>query len=701
MRLRSKILILLFCVAAIPTLITGALGFLSLINLGEQLASETSQALLADAEVRMEEIAYENGQFIGRATDQLEMAVRVQQVAALHAFTTSAPESTQIVLSTDFDVQPDLFPSMEQLEMFSSVLEDGSVLEKPVSYETQAISVPRGLPEEIAIRQSKQLMQLNETYQALVISPGVPALHFFTASADGVIGIYPGHGGMPTTYNATERAWFTLAQQSDGRVMHTRPSVDASTNRIVIASVAPVIDGNGTFLGVTGVERSVVDALHAIHIPEEWNESATIRVVIPAGNKLAIIASQAMEDGSIEWSDLPETSYLFDESTAFATLVDEIKKGQSGCLDLHNEGVDMMAAYAPIGGMAGALVIWVPHNIIAAEAISEEELIRKEMNGHASAMSTVALVIILIVILVALFISKIVSKPIVALSNATTSISLGNFDVSVKNSGKDEIGELTRNFNFMVPQLKERLEMQETLEVAKQIQQCLLPSENPTFAGWDIAGKCMYCDATGGDYYDFIQATDDDKNLRLVLGDVTGHGIAAALMMATARSLLRGGVRCGDDPVQRLYDVNNSLVKDTPLGWFMTFYCLELSADSSEIRWISAGHDAAIVVAVDGSVSEFEGDDIPLGVNENWAFTGKGPATIAHGSVIVLGTDGIWEARNTKGEMYDKPRLIEVIQKNRTRAVEDICDAIVDAVLEFCGDAPRTDDITMIVARRS
>ena len=142
MRLRSKILILLFCVAAIPTLITGALGFLSLINLGEQMASETSQALLADAEVRMEEIAYENGQFIGMATDQLEMAVRVQQVAALHAFTTSAPESTQIVLSTDFDVQPDLFPSMVQLEMFSSVLEDGSVLEKPVSYETQAISVP-------------------------------------------------------------------------------------------------------------------------------------------------------------------------------------------------------------------------------------------------------------------------------------------------------------------------------------------------------------------------------------------------------------------------------------------------------------------------------------------------------------------------------------------------------------------------------
>ena len=211
----------------------------------------------------------------------------------------------------------------------------------------------------------------------------------------------------------------------------------------------------------------------------------------------------------------------------------------------------------------------------------------------------------------------------------------------------------------------------------------------------------MYCDATGGDYYDFIHAVGDDEHIRLVLGDVTGHGIASALMMATARSLLRGGVKCDDDTVQRLNDVNNSLVQDTPLGWFMTFYCLELSANSSEVRWISAGHDAAIVVDIDGNVTELEGDDIPLGVTADWSFTGKGPATIAQGSVIVLGTDGIWEARNSGGEMYDKTRLIEVIQNNHTKPVQEICDAIVLAVLDFCGEAPRTDDITMVIARRT
>jgi sigma-B regulation protein RsbU (phosphoserine phosphatase) len=106
------------------------------------------------------------------------------------------------------------------------------------------------------------------------------------------------------------------------------------------------------------------------------------------------------------------------------------------------------------------------------------------------------------------------------------------------------------------------------------------------------------------------------------------------------------------------------------------------------------------VVDIEGNVSELEGDDIPLGVTENWSFTGCGPKTIASGSVIVMGTDGIWEARNEEEEMYGKERMTEVIVSNRTKSVSDICDAIGDAVLEYCGDAPRTDDITMVVARR-
>jgi sigma-B regulation protein RsbU (phosphoserine phosphatase) len=402
----------------------------------------------------------------------------------------------------------------------------------------------------------------------------------------------------------------------------------------------------------------------------------------------------------VAWNALPTVETLEGQSDAIAMLYKAIDSGQHGHIDVQHKGRNMIAAFAPIEGMHSALVIWVPHEVIAAEAIAEERIVRAETQEHAIVIGSVASGIILIVICIALFVSKTVSRPIIALSNATSLISKGKFDISVENSGNDEIGELARNFNMMIPQLKERLELRESLEVAKQIQQCLLPTSNPAFAGWEIAGKSMYCDATGGDYYDFITPTDDDSHLRLALGDVTGHGIASALMMATARSLIRGGVRCGDDPVERLNHVNNSLVHDTPLGWFMTFFCLDLQVNSGEVRWVSAGHDPAIVVDVEGNVSELEGDDIPLGVTEDWAFTGKGPTTIKHGSVILMGTDGIWEARNSAGEMYDKPRMIEVVVNHRNKPVAEICDAVANSVLEFCGEAPRRDDITMIVVRR-
>ena len=114
---------------------------------------------------------------------------------------------------------------------------------------------------------------------------------------------------------------FLLGMQSDGRVIHTKPSVDASTNRIVAGSVAPIFDEDGVLLGVTGAERSVVDVLHAIHIPKDWRDDTVIRVVFPDEGTLVVIASQDMVDGSLAWNSTPEVEVLFDSSSEFTDLV--------------------------------------------------------------------------------------------------------------------------------------------------------------------------------------------------------------------------------------------------------------------------------------------------------------------------------------------------------------------------------------------
>jgi phosphoserine phosphatase RsbU/P len=700
LKIKTKLLLLLILVSVIPIIAVGYSSFTSLENLGFQLAGESSDALLANAEVRLHELVEENGKIISLGTLQLDMAVRVQVVNAAKALTTSEFPKQNIFSVESFDA-PLIAPiELVVLEMFDCHLIDGTIIECPVSYETQAIIRAEGVSDSIAELQAKQLQLMNPIYKALSMKPGAPALRYFTATVDGMGGTFPGHGGMPKGYDPRDREWFQQAINSDGLILHTLPQVDASTLRIMVAAVAPVYAEDGTLLGVTGAEKSVIDVLHEIVIPKEWSKDSIVRVVVPRNDKLVVIASQEMIGGSSNWNSGVETTFLSGPTDSYKTLIAELTSLKSGVMDYFDGDRDYVLAYAPIGEMNASLIVWVPHDVIAAEAIAEEKLLSKRTEQHAIAIMFISMATVVLVMFISLIVSRTVSKPIIQLSNATAAIAIGKFDVEVKNCGADEIGDLTRNFNAMIPKLKERLALQDSLEVAKQIQQCLLPSKNPEFPGWAIAGKSMYCDATGGDYYDFIP-TESKNELRLVLGDVTGHGIASALMMATARSLLRGGLQCSDDPIQRLGYVNNALVEDTPLGWFMTFYSLELNAENNEVRWVSAGHDPAIVVDASGNVTELEGDDIPLGVNANWNFTGKGPQRIESGSVLVLGTDGIWEAWNEHQiEMFGKERLAQVISSNRTKTPEEICEAICHAVLTFCGSAPRTDDITLIVAKR-
>jgi len=687
-------------VSVVPTIVVGFISFVSLTDLGVELADETAEALLSDAKTQLREIVDDNGKLIGLSTNQLDMAVRVQQIAAENALGLQNPAQHKTYTLANFDNPNTAPPDLQTLPMFDCRLLDGTIIECPVSYDTQAIIRAVGVADDVALLQANQLQTMNSTYKALSMAPGIPAAQYFTGTVDGMGGIFPGHGMMPDGYDPREREWYKLALESNGDVVHTLPEVDASTLRFAVASVAPVFAPDGTLLGVTGAERYVMDVLHEIVIPEIWSSEAKIRVVVPKDDSFTVIASQNMGGGKVDWNAHIDLVQLHDTTNDFQQLYEGVSASEVGVMDYSDGDSLFVVAYAPIGGMHASLVVWVPHDVIASKAITEEKILFEKTAVHALVIVTFSMLVLVTVLVISLFVSRMVSKPIIRLTKATASIAAGDFDVEVEECGTDEIGELTCHFNNMIPKLKERLAMRDSLEVAKQIQQCLLPSSNPTFNGWDISGKSMYCDATGGDYYDFI-LVPGDQELRLVLGDVTGHGIASALMMATARSLLRGGMQCDESPTQRLGDVNNALVNDTPLGWFMTFYCLELSAQSGEVNWISAGHDPAIVVDQNGNVSDLEGDDIPLGVNANWSFTGKGPVEIESGSVIVLGTDGIWEAWNeTQDEMFGKERLIDIIVYNRTKTPDEICEAICNAVLEFCGAAPRTDDITLVAAKR-
>jgi sigma-B regulation protein RsbU (phosphoserine phosphatase) len=292
-------------------------------------------------------------------------------------------------------------------------------------------------------------------------------------------------------------------------------------------------------------------------------------------------------------------------------------------------------------------------------------------------------------------------RPLKKLTAATERIAEGDMTARADVDTRDEIGELAHIFNGMVPKLQEHSKMQDALRLAMEIQRNLLPQAPPKINGLDIAGLNVPADETGGDYYDFLDLTTwHGGTLAIAVGDVTGHGISAALLMATARAMLRSRATPPGELIDLISDVNVRLYDDTPDERFMTLMYMLVNRDLSYLRLVSAGHDPVIMYdPARGNFSEIEGDDIPLAVDREWKFTEKRYDLIPVGAILLIGTDGIWEARSASGEMFGKDRLNDLLKKHHHEPAAAIVRAVADALVAFSGRTRQKDDVTIVVIK--
>jgi sigma-B regulation protein RsbU (phosphoserine phosphatase) len=221
-------------------------------------------------------------------------------------------------------------------------------------------------------------------------------------------------------------------------------------------------------------------------------------------------------------------------------------------------------------------------------------------------------------------------------------------------------------------------------------------------AGLDIAGRSLYCDETGGDYYDFIQPADRHRGtIGLVLGDVSGHGIPSALLMATARAFIRQRSHWEGTLADIVQDVNRLLAHDVEdSSSFMTLFYLVLDRANQQLQWVRAGHDPAIIYDPQADrFDELMGEGIPLGVDADWTFTVNERNGLKEGQIIVLGTDGTWEANDAKGDMFGKQPLMDTVRRCRDQSAGQILDAVIDALNRFRGSHELEDDVTLLVTK--
>jgi len=245
-------------------------------------------------------------------------------------------------------------------------------------------------------------------------------------------------------------------------------------------------------------------------------------------------------------------------------------------------------------------------------------------------------------------------------------------------------------------------EQKKALNLAAEVQKGLLPGRAPRIPGLDVAGRSVPSELTGGDYFDYFEPMDRDSSvLSVAVGDISGHGVDAALLMTTARGFLRMRAGQTGSPGQIVTEMNRHLAEDLyGSGRFMTLFYLRLDARRGRAAWVRAGHDPALIYCPIHDAFHLLGADagLPLGVERERSYTEE-HGDVLPGQLIAIGTDGIWEARDEGGEMFGKERFKAVLREHAKERAKDIVDAVFDAVREHSGRAKLKDDVTLVVIK--
>ncbi len=274
----------------------------------------------------------------------------------------------------------------------------------------------------------------------------------------------------------------------------------------------------------------------------------------------------------------------------------------------------------------------------------------------------------------------------------------GDLTSKVPVATQDEFGVIAEHTNHMIDGLRHRFELMHSLKLAEEVQQNLIPTRDPAIENYDVSGISMYCDQTGGDYYDYF--TLPQGKLGIAVADACGHGIGAAMLMTTVRAFMISAVGNYANPARLLNEVNKWITRDCAAsGNFTTMFFLELDPQTHQLRWVRAGHEPPLHYRRrENRVTALEGDGIVLGIDESYNFENQ-LTEVDTGDLILIGTDGIFETRNSENLLLGYDRVCDIITRDKEQTATALQNAIVSEVKSFRGEVDQEDDITLVVIK--
>lgn len=247
---------------------------------------------------------------------------------------------------------------------------------------------------------------------------------------------------------------------------------------------------------------------------------------------------------------------------------------------------------------------------------------------------------------------------------------------------------------------RELRENQEQFQVARDIQQRLFPKSAPACPGFDIGGSTFPAEATGGDYFDYLRMVHD--RVGVVVGDVTGHGVGPALLMAETRAYLRVLSGRREDVGEILTRANGILAEDVGSERFITLFLGRIDPKSRGFVYASAGHPAGYVLNAHGDIrATLKRTGVPLGMKPDTLYASAPEIILCSGDLILLLTDGIEEASAPDGTLFGLSRILDTVRSNRSKPAQQIVQTLYETVRAFANNAPQLDDITAILIKVS
>ena len=523
-------------------------------------------------------------------------------------------------------------------------------------------------------------------------------------------------------YDAREKTWYKEAKKlKKGEVYWTKPVQDGSGRGIALICAMPVYVGD-KFIGVAG-SGGLIDNIRELVQSTTIGESGYAFLVnVEDSTHINLITSANKKTNS-------EIEHYKDNllDTTNSELFSILKKIASGTSDVDEITLDeerVFIAYQPITQTSWVMVTVIGMNDkVIVEPINSlraniDEIRQQSISDFNFKIILLIIIFVVFIIIIAILIiflsykfSDNLTKPILKLNKSMGEIADGNLDLKITIDTGDEIEDLGNSANTMTRKLKEYIKNIQSitaekerigaeLDVATKIQASMLPCIFPAFPDrveFDIYASMLPAKEVGGDFYDFFLI--NDTNLAVVIADVSGKGVPAALFMVIAKTLIKNNAQYGKSPKEIFETVNNQLCEGNEANMFVTAFMGILEISTGKFTYVNAGHNPPVIKKAED--------------NYEWLITKPGfvlagmedmryrqdEIVLEQGDTLYMYTDGVTEATNAENELFTDPRLLAVLNKHKDDNLSELLHCVKNEIDLFVKDAPQFDDITMLALK--